>query len=89
MDALLKLLSSYPNGTELYLEWNTGLKLSGIIDTIYETTNDDGEDFYACAFMIVTIAGEKQLISGMLYEVSSQDPPNIIKDKFGNIIWSI
>lgn len=61
LDELHKALLRYPNGTKLDIEWENGLKVSGKIDTLYESNNGLESDepgykeYYACAFEVDSI----------------------------------
>lgn len=65
MDALIKAINKYPNGTRLIIKWNIGLEIRGEIDTIYETNNnfdmdeEECREYYACAFNVMSILGTK------------------------------
>jgi len=97
MDELLSAINKYPNGTILMSEWDSGLKIKGEIDTIYETDNglEEGEDgfkeFYACVLNILDLISfpidGTQAKAGSLIEISMQDPPAKICLLDGIVIW--
>lgn len=97
MDELLSAINKYPNRTILMSEWDSGLKIKGEIDTIYETDNglEEGEDefqeFFACVLNILELVrlpiNGTQVKTGSLIEISMQDPPAKICLLDGTVIW--
>lgn len=97
MDILLKEISKYPNGTELFVKWKNGDIVYGSIDTIYETDNglelEDKKykEFYACLLYVLDILGvadeNKGFVKGDFIEISMQNPPQEISLKDETIIW--
>jgi hypothetical protein len=96
MDEFIKVLNHYPNGTKLIIEWKDGLRIKGLLDTIYETDNgleleDEGYDeYFACALKILSIENNpsgKVFSENTLLEVSKQNKPNKIFLENGVLIW--
>lgn len=90
MDELLLVLNKYPNGTELVIEWLDKPKMNVIIDTIYETIDEEEREYYACAVKILSVEADDLRIYkvGNLLEISEQDPPIRIFDNNGNLVWN-
>jgi hypothetical protein len=96
MDEFIKVLNHYPNGTKLIIEWKDGLRIKGLLDTIYETDNgleledEDYDEYFACALKILSIENNlsgKVLSENTLLEVSKQNKPSKIFLENGVLIW--
>ena len=97
MDEMMRLLSSFPNGTYIKVEWDSAkLSLGGVIETIYETDNglpetvSDYKEFYAMVFRIKDVLKNEsgQVYSGnMVMEISEMSAPNRILSQHDMIIW--
>ncbi|WP_256833971.1 hypothetical protein [Parageobacillus thermoglucosidasius] len=81
MDEFIKVLNHYPNGTKLIIEWKDGLRIKGLLDTIYETgdglklEDEDYDEYFACALKILSIENNpsgKVLSENTLLEVSNK-----------------
>ncbi len=97
MDALLKAISQYPNGTPLIVEWPNGCTVLGKIDTIYDSDDDEepgNENYqviYVCVFHVIDIlrySTEKEHFSkGDLIEISMKNPPLRVLTGDRKIVW--
>ncbi|MBA2874576.1 hypothetical protein [Thermaerobacillus caldiproteolyticus] len=96
MDEFIKVLNHYPNGTKLIIEWKDGLRIKGLLDTIYETDNgleledEDYDEYFACALKILSIENNpsgRVLSENTLLEVSKQNKPSKIFLENGVLIW--
>ncbi|QSB49557.1 hypothetical protein [Parageobacillus toebii] len=96
MDEFTKVLNHYPNGTKLIIEWKDGLRIKGLLDTIYETDDgleledEDYDEYFACALKILPIENNpsgKVLSENTLLEVSKQNKPSKIFLENGVSIW--
>ncbi|MGX1981938.1 hypothetical protein [Thermolongibacillus altinsuensis] len=96
MDKFIKVLNHYPNGTKLIIEWKGGLRIKGLLDTIYETDNgleledEDYDEYFACTLKILSIENNpfgNVLSENNLLEVSKHDKPNKIFLENGVLIW--
>lgn len=97
MDALIRAINKYPNGTKLIIKYSGTFEIKGEIDTIYETNSDfemDEEgykEYYACVFSVLSIHGFRQKNSsvevGDLIEISMQDAPLGVYLEDGNAVW--
>jgi hypothetical protein len=96
MDEFIKVLNHYPNGTKLIIEWKDGLRIKGLLDTIYETDNgleledEDYDEYFACTLKIMSIENNPSgnvLRENTLLEVSNQNKPIKIFLENGVLIW--
>ena len=97
MDEMMRLLSSFPNGTYIKIEWDSAkLALGGRIETIYETDNglpesvSDFKEYYAMVFRIKDVIKNEsgQIYAGnMVMEVSPVSPPSRIWSQHDMLIW--
>lgn len=94
VDNMIKIISSFPNGTFLKIVWNNNIVLNGIIDTVYETDNglefSDYKEYYAFAFKINIILSKPKdckIQEGQLIEISTENEPSLIFLEDGTIIW--
>ncbi len=96
MDELLRSINKYPNGTKLIIVLNSGVKIRGEIDTIYETDNglepdEDGyKEYYACVLKVKALLDntkDEAINIGALIEVSMQEPPLAIWLEDNTKIW--
>ncbi|EGN0215646.1 hypothetical protein IIE63_002063 [Listeria monocytogenes] len=99
MDAMLREINKYPNGTVLIIKWKNNLMLKGEIDTIYETDNglemdsDDYIELYACLVKILEILSSPiegtELVVDSLIEISMQNSPSEIMLENDVVVWRI
>lgn len=96
MDEFIEVLNDYPNGTRLIIEWKNGLRIKGLLDTIYETDNgleledENYEEYFACALEILSIennSSRNALNENTLLEISKKNKPNKIFLENGVLIW--
>ncbi len=99
MDDMIKVISQYPNGTYIKLEWtHESLVLGGTIDTIYETDNGKIEgtslyrEFSAFAFRIKNVLQNDNNSAypiGTLLEISPDTAPSVIYAEDDTVIWRL
>lgn len=99
MDDMIKVISQYPNGTYVKLEWiHDFLVLGGTIETIYETDNGKIEgtslyrEFSAFAFRIKEVLRNDNNGAypiGSLVEISPDTAPNFIYTQDDAVIWKL
>lgn len=98
MNDLIMALNEYPNGTEVIIEWQSGVSLIGEIDTIFETDNgleledESYEEYYSCLIRIISIENDSKnelaIGVGELLEVSEKNAPLKVKLKEkGDVIY--
>jgi hypothetical protein len=81
---------------QLIIEWKDGLRIKGLLDTIYETDNgleledEDYDEYFACTLKIMPIDNNPSgnvLRENTLLEVSNQNKPIKIFLENGVLIW--
>lgn len=97
MDELIKAINEYPNGTKLIIKKIGKYKISGVIDTIYETDNgeefdsENYQEFYSCLFLVQDILNvnveQVDIEVDSLIDINIQDPPSEICLESGKVIW--
>ena len=97
MDEMMRVLSRYPNGTYIKVDWdNALLKLGGLIETIYQTDNGLAEylseyrEYYAAVFRIKDILRNESANTyspSMVMELSMLSAPSRIKLEDDTVIW--
>jgi hypothetical protein len=97
MDEMMKVITQYPNGTGVRVEWGSGdLRVEGVIDTVYETNNGQSQhaaqykEFYACLLRVELVMENKihkDCTAGSLLEISPANAPSRIALQDGTIIW--
>lgn len=96
MDEFISVLNKFPNGTELFVEFEENVRIKAVIDTMYETDNgleledENYEEFYACLLEIISIeknSSNTELIEGALLELTKYNKPSNIFLSNGEQIW--
>lgn len=83
-NSLIKTLDEH-EGSELVIGWNSGLKLIGMTDALYETDNgleDDDvnyTDFYAVAFRVSAILSHPTQKGGRVYNWLMQEKSALVE----------
>jgi hypothetical protein len=100
LDNLIKRLSSFPNGTVLFIDFLNGLSIKGKLDTIYETDNglemdEEGYlEYYACSIKIEKIINQSKKIDehikeGNFIEISKYSELLRVYLEDGTVIWAL
>lgn len=94
---MMRLISSFPNGTYIKVEWDSAkLVLGGLIETVYQTDNGlpesvgDYKEYYAMVFRIKDVLKNEsgQVYTGnMVMEISEFSAPSRIWSQHDMMIW--
>lgn len=97
MDEMMRLISNFPNGTYIKVEWDSAkLTLGGVIETIYQTDNGlpesvtEFKEYYAMVFRIKDVLKNEsgQVYTGnMVMEISQYSAPSRIWSQHNILIW--
>ena len=97
MDEMMRLLSTFPNGTYIKIEWESAkLSLGGLIETIYQTDNglpeavSDFKEYYAMVFRIKDVIKNESgqvYTSNMVMEISQFSAPTRVWSQHDMLIW--